>query len=69
MLIALWFLARFRVKKKAREQGLEETIKEMQTKMDRLEKDLEASRVENNFLRDLVIRKVGLVDLPTGSNK
>ena len=53
-------LARFRVKKKQREQALEETVKGLNDRIDKLEKDLEASRNENNFLRDLVIRKVSL---------
>jgi hypothetical protein len=50
--------ARFRVKKKQREQALEDTVKGLNERIDKLEKDLEASRNENNFLRDLVIRKV-----------
>lgn len=61
--------ARFRVKKKQREAALEDTVKGLNERIERLEKDLEASKAENNFLRDLVIRKVGLSDLPgpTGS--
>ena len=50
-------IARFRVKKKQREHALEDTVSELTTKIDKLEKNLEASRVENNFLCDLVIRK------------
>lgn len=52
-------IARFRVKKKQREAGLEAQITELTNKLERLEKELEAARVENGFLRDLVIRKVG----------
>jgi len=55
--------ARFRVKKKQREQALEDTVKGLNERIDKLEKDLEASRNENNFLRDLVIRKIGLSEL------
>lgn len=56
--------ARFRVKKKQKEAAFEETIRQLNEKIDKLQKDLEATKTENNFLRDLVIRKVGLSDLP-----
>jgi len=59
--------ARFRVKKKQRESALEDTVRELNGKLEKLEKELEATKVENNFLRDLVIRKVGLADLPVAS--
>ena len=48
------------MKKKQREAALEGQISELHVKIERLEKELEATRVENGFLRDLVIRKVGL---------
>ena len=50
--------ARFRVKKKQKEAAFEETIRQLNEKIDKLQKDLEATKTENNFLRDLVIRKV-----------
>lgn len=59
--------ARFRVKKKQRESALEDTVRELNGKLEKLEKELEATRVENNFLRELVIRKVGFADLPVAS--
>jgi len=48
------------VKKKQRESALEIQIAELNTKVERLEKDLDASRSENSFLRDLIIKKIGL---------
>ena len=51
------FSARFRVKKKQREHALEDTVRELITKIDKLEKELDSTRIENNFLRDLIIRK------------
>ena len=50
--------ARFRVKKKQKEAAFEDTIRQLNEKIDKLQKDLEATKTENNFLRDLVIRKV-----------
>jgi hypothetical protein len=50
--------ARFRVKKKAREAALEDTINELKGKISGLEHDLSKTKNENSFLRDLVIRKV-----------
>lgn len=51
--------ARFRVKKKQREAALEDNVRELTGKIERLEKELESTRNENNFLRDLVIKKIG----------
>lgn len=47
------------MKKKQRESALEDTVRELNGKLEKLEKELEATKVENNFLRDLVIRKGG----------
>lgn len=57
--------ARFRVKKKQREAALEDTINELKGKVTLLEQELGKTKNENSFLRDLVIRKIGLGDLST----
>ena len=57
LMIYMTVIARFRVKKKQREHALEDNVRELNTKIDKLERSLEAATVENNFLRDLVIRK------------
>ncbi|GJN87434.1 hypothetical protein Rhopal_000383-T1 [Rhodotorula paludigena] len=49
--------ARFRVKKKQREQALEQTAKELQERVAVLEKEVETLRTENGWLRGLVVDK------------
>ncbi|KAL6247899.1 hypothetical protein RBB50_005247 [Rhinocladiella similis] len=52
--------ARFRIKKKQREQALEKTVKEVQDKNSQLEARLRQMEVENKWLRDLIMEKNGL---------
>ena len=49
--------ARFRMKKKLREQALEQTAKEMSTKADELEKRVKELEMEAKWLRALVVEK------------
>ncbi|BGP23346.1 hypothetical protein JCM10295v2_002242 [Rhodotorula toruloides] len=49
--------ARFRVKKKQREQALEQTSKELKERVAVLEKEVETLRTENGWLRSLVVDK------------
>jgi hypothetical protein len=51
--------ARFRVKKKQREQALEKTAKEMTEKASRLEKRVHELESENKWLKGLVTEKTG----------
>ncbi|GAA5953188.1 hypothetical protein JCM3765_007436 [Sporobolomyces pararoseus] len=60
--------ARFRVKKKQREQALEQTAKELQDRVAELEKDVEALRTENGFLRGLITDKTVLGGKDGASN-
>lgn len=49
--------ARFRVKKKQREQALEKTAKEMTDKVDRLEAKVQQLEMENKWLKELITEK------------
>jgi hypothetical protein len=49
--------ARFRVKKKLREQALEKSAKEMTEKMDRLENRIQQLELENKWLKSLITEK------------
>lgn len=49
--------ARFRVKKKQKEQALEKSAKEMQEKMSSLENKISQLETENKWLKSLVIEK------------
>ncbi|KAH7100307.1 hypothetical protein BKA62DRAFT_249587 [Auriculariales sp. MPI-PUGE-AT-0066] len=51
--------ARFRAKKKEREQALEKKAKELEGKVGELERDCEALRRENGWLKGLVVGSVG----------
>ncbi|KAI4160907.1 MAG: hypothetical protein LQ342_005333 [Letrouitia transgressa] len=51
--------ARFRVKKKQREQALERTVKELNDKTSHLEQRVGQLQVENEWLKGLVIEKKG----------
>lgn len=51
--------ARFRVKKKQREQALEQTAKEMQDKAARLEQKVQQLETENAWLKGLITEKNG----------
>jgi flagellar motility protein MotE (MotC chaperone) len=51
--------ARFRVKKKQREQALEQTAKEMQDKATRLEQKVQQLETENAWLKSLITEKNG----------
>ncbi|KAK5943952.1 hypothetical protein PMZ80_003233 [Knufia obscura] len=52
--------ARFRVKKKQREQALEKTLKEAQDKSSKLEARVSQLEVENQWLKNLITEKNGL---------
>ncbi|EXJ81758.1 hypothetical protein A1O1_07823 [Capronia coronata CBS 617.96] len=52
--------ARFRVKKKQREQALERTVKEVQDVNAKLEARLSQLEMENKWLKDLITEKNGL---------
>ncbi|KAK5099840.1 hypothetical protein LTS08_005555 [Lithohypha guttulata] len=52
--------ARFRVKKKQREQALERTLKDSQDKSQKLEMRVQQLEQENKWLRDLITDKNGL---------
>lgn len=52
--------ARFRVKKKQREQALEKTLKETQDKNSKLEAKISQLELENQWLKDLITEKNGL---------
>src|SRR2546430_9481747 len=49
--------ARFRVKKKLREQALEKTAKEMTAKAEFLEEKIKELEMENKWLRSLIVEK------------
>ena len=49
--------ARFRVKKKQREQALEKTAKEMTDRADALEARIAQLEMENKWLRNIVVEK------------
>ncbi|GAA6002184.1 hypothetical protein JCM10207_003114 [Rhodosporidiobolus poonsookiae] len=49
--------ARFRVKKKQREQALEQSAKELKERVAVLEKEVETLRTENGWLRGLIVDK------------
>lgn len=51
--------ARFRVKKKQREQALEQNAKEMQDKATRLEQKVQQLETENAWLKGLITEKSG----------
>jgi len=55
--------ARFRVKKKQREQALEKTAKEMSDKASALEARIGQLQMENRWLRNLVTEKTGKDDV------
>ena len=52
--------ARFRVKKKQREQTLEKTVKEVQDKNSKLEAKVTHLEMENKWLKDLITEKNGI---------
>lgn len=52
--------ARFRIKKKQREQAVEKTLKEAQDKMTNLQARLTQLEMENKWLKDLITEKNGL---------
>lgn len=52
--------ARFRVKKKQREQALETTVREVQDKNNKLESRLSQLEMENKWLKDLITEKNGI---------
>ena len=52
--------ARFRVKKKQREQTLEKTVKEVQEKNSKLEAKVTQLEMENKWLKDLITEKNGI---------
>ncbi|OAP55365.1 hypothetical protein AYL99_10338 [Fonsecaea erecta] len=52
--------ARFRVKKKQREQALERTVKEVQEKNAKLEAKVNQLEMENKWLKDLITEKNGM---------
>lgn len=52
--------ARFRVKKKQREQALEKTAKEMSDKATRLEQKVQQLETENAWLKSLITEKSGM---------
>lgn len=52
--------ARFRVKKKQREQALERTVKEVQEKNSKLEAKVNQLEMENKWLKDLITEKKGI---------
>ena len=56
--------ARFRVKKKEREQALEKSAKAMSDKVTALESRIETLETENGWLRELVVQVHGKVDMP-----
>ncbi|KAH8914511.1 hypothetical protein BT69DRAFT_1232202 [Atractiella rhizophila] len=49
--------ARFRVRKKEREAALEASAKTLQQKVIELEKEVEALKTENSWLRELIVQK------------
>ncbi|KAF1824056.1 uncharacterized protein K489DRAFT_294954, partial [Dissoconium aciculare CBS 342.82] len=49
--------ARFRVKKKQREQALEKTTKEMSDKVQQLESKILQLEMENKWLKELITEK------------
>ena len=55
--------ARFRVKKKQREQALEKTAKELTDKVTALEGKIDRLQQENGWLRSLVVEKKGEEEL------
>ena len=55
--------ARFRVKKKQREQALEKTAKELTDKVTTLEGKIDRLQQENGWLRSLVVEKKGEEEL------
>lgn len=61
--------ARFRVKKKMREQALERTVKETNEKNDALEARVSQLELENHWLRGLVMDKNGTEERSEASDK
>ena len=61
--------ARFRVKKKQREQALEKTAKEMTDKVNALEKKIEDLEKQNTWLKGLLVEKNGSKDLDSMYNR
>jgi len=63
--------ARFRVKKKQREQALEKTTKEMSDKVQQLESKILQLEMENKWLKELITEKAGagVVEGVAGANK
>lgn len=55
--------ARFRVKKKEREQALEKSAKEMTDKVKALEERIDGLENQNQFLKGLLLEKFGKEDL------
>lgn len=51
--------ARFRIKKKQREQALERTAKEMTEKVTQLESRINQLEMENKWLKNLIVEKNG----------
>ncbi|GAA5881519.1 hypothetical protein JCM16303_005688 [Sporobolomyces ruberrimus] len=60
--------ARFRVKKKQREQALEQTAQELRDRVAALEQDVETLRTENGWLRGLITDKAVLGGKDGASN-
>lgn len=52
--------ARFRIKKKQREQALETTVREAQDKNSKLEARVNQLEMENKWLKDLITEKNGM---------
>lgn len=61
--------ARFRVKKKMREQALERTVKETNDKNDALEARVSQLELENHWLRGLIMEKNGTEERDEASEK
>ncbi|KAE9389880.1 hypothetical protein BT96DRAFT_365056 [Gymnopus androsaceus JB14] len=61
--------ARFRLKKKERELALENKAKELEIKVNELEKECEGLRRENGWLKGLVVGVTGAVQNPTTGMK
>jgi hypothetical protein len=59
--------ARFRLKKKEREAALEGKAKELEMKVNELERECEALRRENGWLKGLVIGVTGVAQTPAGN--
>ena len=61
--------ARFRVKKKQREQAMEKTAKEMTERVSSLESRVVQLEMENKILKDLIVAKEGMSDDVVEINK